>query len=208
MKLENQDQLIDPTNHSKNEPADSSGASSDATGAERRDSEAPVGGGHPREMTRQLLVVSGVALCLGFASCVGPYDTLGGGSASLTNYRPGYQVSSLPGGYRSEIISGSTYYYHDGYYYRPGSSGYTVVDAPRNSRYYGDYSRRQLTYGPNRDYRQPFERHDQRYERGGVINRLPDGYQVVNHRGSTYYQNGDRYYRRQGNSYIIVSRPY
>ncbi len=174
----------------------------------------------PLGFIRPMFVMTGVALCMGVVSCVVPYDSHGGSSVSVTRYSPGYRITSLPGGYRSENISGSTYYYHDGYYYRPGSGGYVVVDAPRTSRYYDDYSRRQQTYqttrtyqqSPDRrdgrEYRESPDRHDGRYERTQVITRLPDGYREVNHRGDTYYQAGDQYYRRQGDSYIITTRPY
>jgi hypothetical protein len=168
----------------------------------------PARSGKPRAFVRPMFVITGVTLCMSLASCVVPYDSHGGGSVSVTRYSPGYRINSLPGGYRSENISGSTYYYHDGYYYRPGSGGYVVVDAPRTSRYYDDYSRRHQTYQSGRDYQGSSDRHDGRYDRGEVITRLPEGYRVVNHRGETYYQTGDRYYRRQGETYIIASRPY
>jgi hypothetical protein len=156
-----------------------------------------------------MFVITGVALCMGLASCVVPYDSYGGNTATVTTYRPGYRINSLPGGYRSETISGSTYYYHDGHYYRQASGGYVVVDAPRNSRYHDDYGRRQQIYQPDRLYRESPDRHDGRYERGEVITRLPAGYRQVNHRGDTYYQVGDRYYRRQKDrSYVIVSNPF
>ena len=174
----------------------------------RGDAVPPAHSGKPHAFVRPMFVITGVALCMGLASCVVPYDSHGGGSVSVTRYSPGYRVNSLPGGYRSENISGSTYYYHEGYYYRPGSGGYVVVDAPRTSRYYGDYSRRHQTNQPSREYRESRNRHDQRYERGEVITRLPEGYRVVNHRGNEYYQVGDRYYRRENNAYVIVSRPY
>jgi hypothetical protein len=162
----------------------------------------------PLGFIRPMFVIAGVALCMGLSSCVVPYDSHGGSSVSVTRYSPGYRITSLPGGYRSENISGSTYYYHDGYYYRPGSGGYVVVDAPRTSRYYDDYSRRQQTYQSSRDYRGSSDRHDGQYQRTEVITRLPDGYRVVRHRGNEYYQVGDRYYRRDNNAYVVVSRPY
>jgi hypothetical protein len=156
-----------------------------------------------------MFVIAGAALCMGLGSCMFPYDDYGNhGSGYTSVYRPGYRVDSLPGGYRSELISGNTYYYHDGFYYRPSSGGYVVVDAPRGSRYYDDYNRRQRSYQTNREYRGSPDRHDGRYERGEVLTRLPDGYRVVNHRGETYYQAGDRYYRRQGETYIVTTRPY
>ena len=160
----------------------------------------------PLGFSRPIFVITGLALCIGLGSCIYPSDGYGGSYS--TTYRPGYRVNSLPGGYRSENISGNTYYYHDGYYYRPSSGGYVVVDAPRNSRYYDDYNRRQRTYQTTTEYRESPDRHDGRYERGEVITRLPDGYRVVNHRGDTYYQAGDRYYRRQGDVYVISTRPY
>lgn len=183
------------TNNPKQEPAS----------GKRDDTARP---GKPHGFVRPMFVMTGVAVCMSLASCVVPYDSHNRGSVSVTRYSPGYRVTSLPGGYRSENISGSTYYYHDGYYYRPGSGGYVVVDAPRASRYYDDYSRRQRTCQTDRNYQESPDRHDGRYDRGEVITRLPDGYRVVNHRGSEYYQIGDLYYRRDNNAYVIVSRPY
>ena len=208
MNLENKDIRNIEIIHPKNEPAVSSDTSADGAGPAHSGSESQAVAGKYRGISRPVFVITGVALCMGLASCVVPYDSQGGGSVTVTSYSPGYRVNSLPGGYRSETISGRNYYYHDGYYYRQGSGGYVIVDAPRNSRYYDDYSRRQRTYQPTRDYRESPNRHDQRYERGEVITRLPDGYRVVNHRGDTYYQAGDRYYRRQGESYVITTRPY
>jgi acyl-coenzyme A synthetase/AMP-(fatty) acid ligase len=140
-------------------------------------------------LSRSLFAIAGLGLCMGLSSCVVPYDTYGQSDVTVTTYRPGYQVTALPRGYRSEVISGTTYYYYDGHYYRRGSGGYVVVEAPRTSRYYADYGR----------YQQG--RHQ-------VITRLPGGYREVTYRGQRYYQVGDRYYRRQGDGYIIVSRPY
>lgn len=165
----------------------------------------PDGSRKSRRLFRPALVIGGVALCIGLASCVVPYDSQVAGPVSVTSYSPGYTVTSLPGGYRSEAIAGSTYYYHDGYYYRQGSGGYVVVDAPRTSRYYDEYSRRQRTYQPDRE---ASARQNQRYDNGQVITRLPQGYRVVNHRGNTYYQAGDQYYRRQGETYVITTSPY
>lgn len=164
--------------------------------------------GRPRGFHRPLFVIGGLALCMGLASCVVPYDSYDGGSVSVTRYSPGYSVASLPGGYRSEVISGRNYYYHDGYYYNRGSGGYVVVDAPRRSRYYDDYSRRQKIYQTNRNHRGPSGRNDPRYDSNQVITRLPTGYRMVNHRGQRYYQSGNRYYLRQGDSYVITTSPY
>lgn len=164
--------------------------------------------GKPNGFFRPMFVIGGAALCMGLTSCMVPYDSQGGGSVTVSSYSPGYTVTSLPGGYRSERISGSTYYYHDGSYYRQGSGGYVVVEAPRTSRYYTEYSRRQQTRQPDRGYRNSPNRNGQLTERGRVITRLPSGHRVVKHSGRTYYQAGDQYYSRQGEGYIVVSRPY
>jgi len=206
MNLEYKD--IIETNRSKNDPAILSDKSSGETAPACHSTEPQAVAGKSLGFRRPWFVITGMALCMGLTSCVVPYDSNSGGSVTVSSYSPGYRINSLPGGYRSETILGSTYYYHDGYYYRSGSGGYVVVDAPRSSRYYDDYSRRQRTYQTNRDYRSPSSRDDQRYERREIITRLPDGYREVNHRGQRYYQSGDRYYRRQGESYIIVSSPF
>lgn len=148
-----------------------------------------------------------IALCIGLSSCFASYSD--GGYGHNTSYRPGYRVNALPGGYRSEIISGNTYYYHDGHYYRPSSGGYIIVDAPRTSRYYDDYGRRhqsRQTY--RRSDRHSSSNQDQTYEREVTLTRLPRGYREVTHRGTRYYQVDDRFYQRQNNTYVMVQRPY
>ena len=60
---------------------------------------------------------------------------------TVTTYQPGHRFNSLPSGYRSENLGGSTYYYHNGAYYQRNSEGYVVTEAPRHSRYYTDYTR-------------------------------------------------------------------
>jgi hypothetical protein len=50
--------------------------------------------------------------------------------ATTTTYRPGYVTSSLPAGYRSEIIGRNTYYVYGDAYYRATSGGYIVVEQP------------------------------------------------------------------------------
>lgn len=209
MKLENKDLLNLEPIHPENESVVSSRKRAGGTVSAPRGGDSKAVASQSRGFSRPLFVITGVALCMGLASCVVPYDSNDGGSVSVTRYSPGYRVNTLPGGYRSENISGSTYYYHDGYYYRPGSGGYVVVDAPRSSRYYDDYNRRQRTYQTSQGlYQESPDRHDGRYDRGEVITRLPDGYREVNHRGATYYQAGDRYYRRQGETYVVTTRPY
>lgn len=161
-----------------------------------------------RFLPRALFAVAGVALCMGATSCITPYDAHGGGSVAISSYSPGYRVTSLPGGYRRESIAGSTYYYHNGHYYRQGSGGYVVVEAPRRSRYYDDYSRYQRSDRSDWGDRRTSSRRDSRYDRGRVVNRLPRDYREVNHRGNTYYMSGEQFYRRQGSGYVVVSSPY
>ncbi len=92
--------------------------------------------------SRLLPALAGTALCLSLASCVYPYDDGRYGSTStITTHQPGYRLDSLPSGYRSENLGGSTYYYHNGAYYQRHSGGYVVAEAPRRSRYYEEYSR-------------------------------------------------------------------
>ena len=194
--------------HPESHPAALSGTSEDAA-AFHYDADSRKVTGRSRCFARPIFVISGVVTCMILGSCVFPYDDYNSyGSGYSTTYRPGYRVSSLPYGYRSESISGSTYYYYDGYYYRPRSGGYVVVDAPRNSRYYDDYSRRQRMSPSRRDYRELPDRHDRRYDRGEILSRLPEGHRVVNYRGVSYYQVGSRYYRRQGDVCVITSRPF
>lgn len=158
-----------------------------------------------RHLLKSFSALTAAFLAVGAASCVAPYDSPGG-AVITSSYRPGYTVTSLPGGYRSEMISGRNYYYHNGSYYRQGSSGYVIVEAPRNSRYRDDYTRRQQPYQPSRN-NQSSNRDDPRNGRGETINRLPEGYRVTNHRGNTYYQAGNQYYRRQGDSYRLTAKP-
>ncbi len=68
--------------------------------------------------------------------------------------------------------------------------------------------RHHQTSQPNRVYRESPNSYDPRYGRGETITRLPSGHRVVNHRGNTYYQVGDRYYRRYNNNYVIVGSPW
>lgn len=94
---------------------------------------------------RPILTLTGAALCLSLASCVYPSDDGGHhgghvGSTTYTTYQPGYRITSLPQGYRSESISGRDYYYHNGAYYQRNADGYVVTEAPRQSRYYSEYT--------------------------------------------------------------------
>jgi hypothetical protein len=157
-----------------------------------------------KTQSASLLLASGLVLGI-LPSCVDTYASHGQASVTTTSYhQPGYRINALPRGYRSEMISGSNYYYHNGAYYRRQSNGYVVVEAPRTSRYYSEYDR--IRVGGN--YRTSDNHRGQRNESVRVITRLPAGYRVVNHGGSQYYQAGGNYYRRQGSGYIIVSSPY
>ncbi|MEP2776197.1 MAG: DUF6515 family protein [Luteolibacter sp.] len=142
---------------------------------------------------KPLLLVAGIATSFALSSCVVPYES----STTVRTYDPGYTVTSLPSGYRTEVISGTNYYYYNGNYYRRDSRGYVVVEAPRRSRYYDEYTR----YGNTTV-------HNHRDGSSHVVDRLPSGYTTVEHRGQRYYRANDRYYRRQGSSYIVVASPF
>lgn len=145
--------------------------------------------------TRPLIVASALAIGLSLSSCVSPYDTTT--TTSVRTYRPGYTVDRLPGNYRTEVISGTNYYYNDGAYYQRRNGRYVVVDAPRRSRYYDEYTR----YG-NKTV------HHHRDGSSHVVSRLPKGYSTVQYRGEPYYRHRDRYYQRRGNGYVVVSNPF
>lgn len=148
-----------------------------------------------KEPMKSILLAAGLGLGMSLTSCVAPYD--GVASTSVTTYRPGYTINSLPGGYRSEVIGGTNYYYNAGNYYRRNGSSYVVVEAPRRSRYYDEYTQ----YG-NRTV------HNHRDGSSHVINELPSGYTTVDYRGEPYYRYQDRYYRRQGSGYVTVASPF
>jgi hypothetical protein len=99
-----------------------------------------------------ILAATGAALCLTLTSCIIPVDGNMQSSTGYTTYQPGYRIKSLPYGYRSENISGQTYYYYDGTYYRRDSNGYITTDAPRESRYYKDYDRLYHNRSTDRTY--------------------------------------------------------
>jgi len=149
--------------------------------------------------TTTLLLAASLAIGSTLTSCVAPIDAYGSTTTTYTDYQPGYQITSLPSGYRSEVISGSTYYYNDGRYYRPQSGGYVVVEAPRTSRYYSDYDSRRRTTTTYRDSQTGDVR---------TITTLPSGYREISHRGTPYYQAGNQFYRRQGSGYVVVGSPF
>lgn len=131
------------------------------------------------------------------SSCVDPYYT--GTTATVTTYNPGYVVDTLPGGYRTEVIGGVSYYRHNDVYYRPQGRRYVVVERP-GGRY--DRYDRHDRYERRHDHRRPS------YHETRVIQRLPNGYRTVTHRGVRYYESGGTYYRSGNGGYTIVERPY
>lgn len=148
-----------------------------------------------KKTTRKPLLLSlfGVAVATLFSSCVDPYvQHHGHPHQTVTTYRIGYEVRTLPSGYRTEVIGGTQYYYHNGTYYRPRSGRYVVVEAPRSSR-----------DGYNR-----YDRYDSRRGQVTVIRELPRGYRTVTHRGTRYYQHNNVYYQQQGSGYVIVRSPF
>jgi hypothetical protein len=78
----------------------------------------------------QILLLAGFGLAIGtlLPSCVEPHR---GTRQTVTTYQPGLEVKSLPKGYQTEVIAGTTYYCHGGTYYRPKQSKYVVVADPR-----------------------------------------------------------------------------
>lgn len=153
-----------------------------------------------------LLGLLGVAAATLLSSCVDPYAQNQGYPQQqvTTTYRTGYEVRSLPSGYRTEVIGGTRYYNHNGTYYRPRSGRYVVVESPRSSR--DGYSR-------SDGYRRSdgYSRSDRYDPRGGqvtVIRELPRGYRTVTHRGTRYYQADNTYYQQQGSGYVAVRSPF
>lgn len=149
-------------------------------------------------LMKNILITAGLAAGLGLTSCVAPYEPASSSTTtSETTYRPGYTVNTLPGGYRSETISGSNYYYHNGAYYQRRNDNYVVVEAPRRSRYYTEYTQ----YGNSTV-------HNHADGSSHVISDLPSGYTTVDYRGEPYYRHQNRYYRRQGSGYVTVASPF
>lgn len=141
----------------------------------------------------------GLSLPLLIISCssVSPVPRPTVTTTTQTTYRTGSLVGSLPTGYRSESISGRDYYYNKGSYFQKRGSGYIVVDAPRSSRYYDEYTR-----VGGRTY------HNHSDGSSHVINELPKGYTTIKRGGQPYYRYQNQYYQRQGNRYITVAEPH
>ena len=167
-----------------------------------------------------LLLTSAAALLSG---CVETYSP-GGPSAGAPGYRPGYVVTTLPQGYRAEVISGTRYYYHDNVYYRPQGRGYVVVQSPRHGGDWDGRGRDRDRDGGRHDGDRDGGRGDGDRDRGRgdrdrddrdhghrdvrVIRSLPNGYAVVNHRGQRYYRSGNAYYQSRDGGYVVVSSPF
>lgn len=126
--------------------------------------------------------------CLGLAiasmlpSCVEAGVRVHGPHASTT-VSVGYETAALPVGYRTEVVGGTSYYVHNGVYYRSRGGRYVVVTAPHAA----------YVHGSHRDV---------------VVTRLPSGYRVVTHHGVRYYQSGGVYYQQRGSGYTVVARPF
>ena len=152
----------------------------------------------------------GIAIGAMLSSCVATYDD--GMQGPVSQYQSGYQLRTLPSGYRTETISGERYYSHNNTYYRPSSGGYVVVNSPRryDSRYDSRYQGRDAGYD-SRDTR--YDDRDPRYDgrrsqSETIITRLPSGYRTRTYNGTRYYEVNDQYYQQQGSGYTIVQRPY
>lgn len=164
----------------------------------------------PNLVTTSVLIAGGLSL----SSCIDPYYA-GGVSTGVTRYQPGYTVRTLPSGYRTEVISGNRYYFHNGTYYRPRGNSYVVVDRPVRGPH-GDRDRDGVPNrfdtprtGPrgDRDLDGIPNRYDNSRDRQ-VIRNLPGRHRVVNHRGREYYQVGNTYYQRRGSGYVVVTSPF
>lgn len=155
-----------------------------------------------------LLAVGAAGL---LTSCVvDPYHP-GHTTTTVTHYRPGYVVNTLPGGYRTETYGGVSYYRHNDVYYRRQGSRYVVVDRPnyRGQDRYDIRDDRRDYRGDRRDYR------DYRDDRRGpgsrettVIRTLPGSARPISHRGVRYYESRGVYYRSAPGGYVIVTRPF
>ncbi|BCU79224.1 DUF6515 family protein [Luteolibacter sp. LG18] len=104
------------------------------------------------------------------------------------DYRPGYVVETLPGGYQTEVVGGVQYYHHDNIYYRPQGRGYVVVESPR-------------MHGPM----MPPPGH---MGFGTTVTTLPNGARIVTHNRTRYWVHDNVYYQSRGDGYVIVRSPF
>ena len=108
-------------------------------------------------------------------------------------YSPGYSVSTLPQGYRTEVVRGTRYYIHENTYYRPRGNGYVVVEQPGRPRWV------------DRDGDGIADRYDRAYTPGRVVTTLPDGYTRVRRNGEYYYRYDDVWFdRRADGRYVVI----
>jgi hypothetical protein len=147
----------------------------------------------------------GLAALMGSCASPYPYGEVSHATVTHSHYRPGYVVSTLPPRYEVEMIGGVRYYRHDDVYYRPQGTRYVVVDPPRGAR--GAMPPGVRPGGPGQGYGPPprgmADGQDSR-----VVRTLPRGARTFTHRGTTYYRYGDRFYRQQGDVYIVVQSPF
>ena len=147
-----------------------------------------------KTLVSKSIAAASLAVLALIPACVDPYYGGGGGvSTTVTTYRPGYEVDTLPYGYRTETYGGTRYYTVGDTYYQSRGGRYVVVESPRR-RVYSDE--------PRRDYERTS------YERRDYITTLPRGYRMTTIHGNRYYQAGDVYYRPQGSGYVVVREPY
>lgn len=126
----------------------------------------------------------GLATAALLTSCVDTY--VDPHPTTVSTYHPGYVAHTLPPGYRTVVVDGSSYYVHGDTYYQPRGDRYVVVNTPR--------ARARHHHHPG--------------SRDVYVTTLPRGYRTVEYRGTRYYRAGDRYYQRRGTGYVIVNRPY
>lgn len=160
------------------------------------------------------LLITASAAALLTTSCVVESYSPPEHTVTTTTYQPGYVVRTLPSGYRTEVISGTRYYYHDNVYYRPQGGSYVVVKSPRPGGVGWDGNQR----GYDRDWdgrdrdgdgRDRDTRDDHRHGREvTVVRTLPAGYVVVNRGGQRYYRVGDVYYQSRSGGYVVVGSPF
>lgn len=142
------------------------------------------------------LAAAGAALAL--SSCVDPY--YGSASVTTTTYEPGYVIDTLPSGYTTIDIGGTTYYSYNDTYYRPRGNRYVVVEHPQRAhRHSGPHG--------DRDHDGIDNWQDRRRD-NAYVQRLPERYRIVTHRGTRYYVAGDTYYRPRGEGYMVVTSPF
>lgn len=142
------------------------------------------------------LAAASLALFAALPACVDPYAYGPGGATSsttVTTYRPGYEVATLPSGYRTETYGGTRYYTSGDTYYQSRGGRYVVVEAPRRQMY---------SDTPRRDYE------DRDSGRRNYVTVLPRGYRTTTVRGTQYYQADGMYYRQEGPGYVVVREPY